>query len=648
MNGLRPLIRKELTEHRTRFLLVALVFHAFAMLQGFAEARSGLSGAVAFRAPLVIGAPLCAFMAVQVIVSQEFSRRTQLFLEALPVTRAEIALSKFIVSAVFAYGTIVLGFLLTMTLSGRPAPTLIHVAGPTLFRVLAWVVTSHGFFFLLSTLGRYRFLVFGLGYLALVSLFELTDLEPLATPPFSVLDGRFGTETSVAWGDILETCGIGWAFGGLAFLVLLVREGAIATRLSEPMSDREKLAATAVSVVALVGLVSVIKHTKTIPFDLPNAVIEQSPGITIKLLPSDDRAADERLLADIRLRLEAARRYLEIDALPPVFLVRSPDLDPGTAQTGKLADASGVVLRFREASTPVGQARLQAAIIRQALLVLTNERACLEANRWILDGFGLFAMAQLASDTHSDEALSQVLRLRALYATKVGFERADLDRWLSLRERLGEEVADGLAADLLSNLHARYGKEKLGTWLRAHLGTPYPRDIRALWLTPHFSDAFARSIGVSFDEAFENWRHGLTPKVGSDEEARLASIPKIDGTVSMRPIGKETRRIEIQLSEPTRRGASSPVEFRYARIEPINAELDPASLRTEYLEPMRPANTPETTAPETTAPETTAPVATAQVFETFVRGARIAWTFSMPVDALACDVISGWKRETIP
>ncbi|MGZ3458778.1 MAG: hypothetical protein ACXU86_09750, partial [Archangium sp.] len=86
------LLRKEWREHRGSWLLLHVLFVLLLVLLLLAEAQYAEKGSLfeLLRVPSVLLATAGALFVAHRLVVREYGQRTQLFLEALPLSRARI------------------------------------------------------------------------------------------------------------------------------------------------------------------------------------------------------------------------------------------------------------------------------------------------------------------------------------------------------------------------------------------------------------------------------------------------------------------------------------------------------------------------------------------------------------------------------
>jgi hypothetical protein len=143
-------------------------------------------------------------------------------------------------------------------------------------------------------------------------------------------------------------------------------------------------------------------------------------------------------------------------------------------------------------------------LVPELLTEASNGRTKLESKRWVLDGFGLFWVSR----AHPEAALARdhALALRSLYGVEHGFDPDDLRRWLSFRDRVGEDIAAGVAWSGLKTLARREGPDHARAFLKAVLGTRESKDFRVLLKRTSWQKSLREQAGESPEGFFRQWQ----------------------------------------------------------------------------------------------------------------------------------------------
>jgi hypothetical protein len=265
-------------------------------------------------------------------------------------------------------------------------------------------------------------------------------------------------------------------------------------------------------------------------------------------------------------------------------------------------------------------------LLREVLIVSSQERALHEPRRWLLDGFPLFWILR----EHSQVALAddEEPALRALYGTQSGLSLLDLDQWLTFRERVGEDIATGVAWSGLRVLSRRYGPEVCQRVLRRVLGRQPPKDIRAALERPATSLAtvLPQEARITMTTFLGQWQDELAAARRSLEKD-VKALPRVRGEVSFVPLSPDSRKVRYRVNIEPQPTAPMRYSLLYHLLSAFDEEVEAKSIQREQN------------------------AYTNQVLEelpeTYSRGARLYWTFALEVPQLGCQVISGWKRQEI-
>ena len=165
--------------------------------------------------------------------------------------------------------------------------------------------------------------------------------------------------------------------------------------------------------------------------------------------------------------------------------------------------------------------------------------------------------------------------LRALVATElIPFDAALFFDWERTAERLGDDVADALAASGLRILEARIGRGGIVALARAVLARPGTGDLRDyLHDRRHpMPRLFEETTGLSWPEFLRLWAAELTRlRARPAAVALLASVPRGQFVVSSRPPA-----VGATLTTPLT--SDTTCTLRHVRLPPHDLPLDPSIL----------------------------------------------------------------------
>jgi len=631
---IRPLMRKEVREHAAAYAaLLLLSISAFVILGRWAGTQDSGSMLEPFGWFLFCGVPLSAALIAFGLVSKEHAEQTQLFLDALPTSRAGIAAVK------LGVGLAILLIIFTSALGLALIAARAHEVLSTRFlgilaaRTYCFIVFFYAFFFVVSFLGRYRLpAILGCSIL-MIAIDNLTKLEVFRVGPFSLVLERFAFEREVMPAEaLLWTLGLSAGLFLLAFVLALTGEGSISALLARRMSHGEKVFVAVLLVGTVMAFAIIEIKQPQEPFKLHDVVVGTGKGVTVNFAPGPggDIEAASRLAKDLHGQLVELKDYLGVQGLPTVFLTNRRDLDPDRYELGWLDQTEGEALLARihfPAEVWDGDAFI-AWIVRELLVVHSRGRVELEARRWILDGFGLYwnrrATAGLPLSTEPD------LALRALYGTEGGLSRKDLDDWLTFREQMGEGIAAGLAFSGLRVLAESRGADRAQAFLRSVLAADVPHDARAMLhrITHPLGYLFQDEAGIGYDAFIEQWSEALEAE-RRDRETELALLPRLNGTVQYETVTSATRRISYSLCVIPEVPPGGRCRFLHVDPGPFDREIEPEDVRFEEHDCRALADG-------------------AMLPGTLGRGSRLAWTFALDVASLGCEVITGWVRQEVP
>ena len=627
----RALLRKEVRQHWVAVVLLSAgtMFGYTLIILATLTRREAGSGFEVLRLFLMLMGPLAAVLLCHRLVVLEYQARTQLFLEGLPIARWRMVTVKYVAGLSVMLSLCALAFIIACGLSfRREAPSARFVAILALRSIsVSWFVYS--FCFLLGLLGRYRVPLYLAVFLAVALLFEHAQIQVAHTGPVALLDTRFAYESEVfPWNALRVTWLIGLLFMGLTAVLSLIREGSVAALLAEKMSHKEKIFIAALLFGLLEAASLLSDKTRKVPFDLHDAVTERQPGVVVKVASGvgEERLAAQRLARSVVAELSSARQYLGIEELPPVFITHRRDLDANRYERGELEGNEGVQVRANFAAPDWDLRRFQIWLLREVLDVNSHSRAELESRRWVLDGFPMF----WALRAHQQAGVlgDKTAALRALYGVDSGISVQDFNRWLSFRERVGQDITEAVAWSALRTLVRHQGEPACQRFLRSVLAAHPPKDARAsIGSEACGADRLLQiHSGIELQPFFNQWQTDLA-EARRSLASELAQLPKLKGDLSFVRLSQDSRKIGYRLVISPPPTAETPYSFLHRSLSAFDEEVQPESLQREQNRYPRQAQD--------------------ELPETFSRGGRLYWTFAMELPELGCQIISGWKRQEI-
>jgi hypothetical protein len=443
---IRPLVFKELREHRW-VLLMLWIAGGLALLGLSKVAKDEGSPLVAYRTMVWVFGVLSALILANRLVVREFSGRTQLFLETLPVSRVQIIAVKWLTGAVLLGIPMTITFAIVLHAAAEKSLLTARFIDLIAIRSASFLLFAYALAFFIGLTGRYRYVLWGALVLTAFAMDSLTQtpvaqLAPLHVGASSMVFERFElpmTDLVITW---LATAFLVAA----TFSLSLAAEGSLVVALSQRMSPREKVAVT-VSVLAILSLVGQMEARKPKPaFKLHDAVIGGSATAPVAIGETDEVSDDAaKTLADrLSADLQGLRTYLSLTVIPSVTVLPEESIDADIFMRATLPNSDGVVLRAALGAERFNEDAFRTYSLEEVLDWFSHSRARQEDRLWLLDGFTQWW------STRGDSARQQQLRLRAAAAWQVlhgegATIQDELHHWLVAREQLGECLSDGLA-----------------------------------------------------------------------------------------------------------------------------------------------------------------------------------------------------------
>ncbi len=623
------LIIKELRQHWLVMLLLGFLlgvgFLLLLLVVLLTEEGSLLEALRLFLQTFVV---LALLVLCHRLVVQEYQGKTQLFLEALPLARWRMVATKFLLGLVLIAAIVSVAFGLLLLAGQRGEVLTGRFVQIVAARVYAYLLCVYAFFFVMGLLGRYRVALYVVGILSVAFLETTLKVELARFGPFALLNEQFAYERNVfPVTALFVTLGLAAMLIATAFGLSLVREGSVATMLAERMSHREKVF---VSLLVLGFLVACSVHdekTEKDPFEMPGSVAKEQSGITVKVtsVGKSGANADQRLAEVVWTELDALRQYLQLSELPPVFIVLRGDLDGDRYERGELDGAEGVLVRANFTSTDWNQQDFLAWLVREVLVVASDERLLWEPRRWVLDGFALF-WANRATLQTADGA-PRTLVLRAAYGAQLGLKREDLDTWLAYRQRVGDEIASAVAWSGLVWVARTCGEAQCQQFLRAVLRTDIPSDVRGWWYDRRhpWPLLLQQTCDVAPEDFTRLWLAYVAhwQRETADE---LSGVPRLDGALHFEALSPMTYKAVYSLTaDPV------PPNGRFQVLHGVLAGLDVELPRSQVAcEDLDFTDGPHGELPGT-----------------FTWSTRLYWTYAVRSEVLGCDVVSGWRCQEV-
>ena len=446
-----PLLRKEAREHgpvlAATAVIAALALYA---INGVAENVGGRFVGLA-RFLLTIG-PLVALVLANRLLVREYTGRTQFFLETLPIGRARVFATKWLLGCGLMLSMAWLAWVVTLELARRTEVLAADETLGVLESVAAFSVAIWSFAALAGMLGRYRYLVWAAVVVAALLAIEIGGVQFFDLPIVRLL-GQ-GVQMATALPDtsafvqalvVTVLCAAG------AAALALVGSGAMASTLAQRMTARER--AFALVALIAVGTISATLEPKPVqpPFEITRGERFEGRSIRVGVLPAGALGAEAardlaRAIADDS---DALIEALALTVHPPVFVLAQQGMDRHVMQRAALSAADGIVLKVAP-NAPTENVRM---LVAHSLVAdATFGRGMKDDRHVLLDGLATYWA------TRDDEAVRERWWLRAA-ALPEPLGVRDLTAWAQTSERFGECESLALSFSVFDTLAQRLGRD---------------------------------------------------------------------------------------------------------------------------------------------------------------------------------------------
>ncbi len=549
------LVRKELREHgwvvAGMVLLDALVLAGLLVDSGDEGGRFVALNHFA----IATGAVHAVILAGRLFV-REYAGRTQLFLEVLPISRARVLATKWLLGAggVLAINAAAWGA--TLLWQRRTAVITLADARVALAGTSGFVLAWWAFAAMVALLGRYRWLAWGVAGVFVWALSEFAKVNVVQEPLFRLV----GPAAAMARGPLPVT---GLMHAGLVVLacvamsmvLALVGSGAIAAMLARRMTARERAFVAGLVLVGAFVLSVAERKPEKPPFELASAAQAISTHATVGVGTSEDfdEAHARALGAQVAGDVDSLIDTLHLELAPTIFILPQHGLDRDAVERAKLGDSSGVVLRMAPDSPPT---RVRAMVVHALLAEVTRGRALNEDRHVLLDGLSAWWVTRHDSEARAREWL----RLAAGPAITA----EQLLRWESTMEQLGSCQSNALAFASVDAVVQQLG-EGAAFVLLQRVFSRAPRDARALFETRPSTVLDGAGVGwTHLASLVEAARLDARERLGS----QLAARPAITAAVNTAQTEERGRTLEARLDGATTWSAIA------ATLKPWTRELE--------------------------------------------------------------------------
>jgi hypothetical protein len=577
------LVRKELREHAWIFAACAafLAFSLYALAVNPQFNGKEGSALLGLRTFLLSIYPFLIVVITSRLVAREYTSRTQLFLETLPVSRTTILTAKLLLGLVLSLAATALAFYLFDRLEDRHEILDQRALGVLALRTFAYAVCVYGFFFAGGLLGRYRFAIFliivvGLALVADSSTFKVDEFGPIRLIGLDFPYERVHLPPHA----LPVTLGLTLGLIASGYALALLREGTISALLAQRMSQREKVAIACI-IMGMVFLKTFYEEARgPRPYDLSAASQAGSSHIAVKVALGHDVTPGRarQLGGRVVSGMDALSSELGLDRLPDVFILPARDLEPDDYERGTLKNASGIVVRANITDSLFDDDKFVSWISREVVDTATRGRATEERRRWLLDGFSTdWAIrqgteadyARRCGSCHPADARGKYLgekwpmlittlqqsrsipehesvvngvkwqAYRAAYAFPKGVTAQMLHDWLTTREQYGDCLTSALAWTGIQALRAKLDPPALQRFLHEALARTPASGLRSLSVRESPDSELLRTTGISLDDILALWNSHLAQNAQGYADS-VQKIPRLTASVDLVPVSSST------------------------------------------------------------------------------------------------------------
>ncbi|MCC6877477.1 MAG: ABC transporter permease [Sandaracinaceae bacterium] len=410
------------------------------------------------------------------LVVREYQDRTQRFLEALPLRRAEMVLTKLVLGFVVLAGLSLGSLALSVAVAALREPLTATWIAIVMGRTLLFVAALWSSLFTMGLLGRWRIpLYIGAGITLLVlTQAGLVDLERFG--PIALVAQTFVLERlDFPVADALVTLLFSAIVLAIGLSLALVREGSLAEANAKRMSRREMGAVLVALALGLVGSSVADQVKDKEPFAFTQREVERRAPVDVLYLEDRHRGAAARLADVASADLTALADYLGWSRLPKAHVALRPTLDAREIQIVRLGeDQDGILLYANFVAEGFDLDALRSRIVERVILAATDRRAKLEPHVWV-------ARALAVRWPRRDVGLSPSTLRRALFVSRDRAPSwASLERERPMAERFGRDAFAAWAASAGEALIERAGPARSQRFFRSVLSDDPPWGITAV------------------------------------------------------------------------------------------------------------------------------------------------------------------------
>lgn len=486
---MRHLVLKELKEHG--WVLLALLA-LFSIGLGVQLSRADDEGGrfVALRSFVLIWGTLAALVAGNRLIVREYTGKTQLFLEALPIGRARVVWTKWLVGLWWVSGVTTAAWGATWWWMSRTTSLDAAAALFALVPSLLWMTLLWSLCFAAGLLGRYRLLFWIVLGLLAFGLDQVGQVQLSELPPIGLVSERLAVAGAWPRPEDVAAALVGLVVAAAAGVVLAIAgEGAIVTTLSGRMTSRERLAAVSTMLVGFLLFTALAKERARPAFALESVTPKDSEAGPIGVLPGEGVSPEQaQALADqLAVDVVSFTRAMGWPPLAGVYVVAQRGLDPDLVIRAPLGERDGIVLQANLADARFDVVNLRYRVLHAVVGDHTKNRALEEDRHWLLDGLAAYWVVR-------DDAEARALQRARAAAAPFGLSPEMVERWDETFERAGDCFGMALSFTLVDALVEELGEAKVVEVFRQVFAKPRG-DVRDVLFEPKLPAVLAR-LGV--------------------------------------------------------------------------------------------------------------------------------------------------------
>lgn len=465
---MRRIAFKELREHGWVFAVLFVLFGlGLAVSLNRGDEEGGRFSAL--KDFLLTYGLVAALVAGNRLVVREYTGKTQLFLETLPISRARVALSKWL----FGWGWVCVAgasaWAATWWWQTKTTPVPFDQALRALVPALLWLTAFWALCFVAGLLGRYRLLFWVVFGLYLYALDEVGQVEVMQTPPFHLVSEALAVANE--WPSLLDVVvallitGVGLAAG---LVLTTAGEGSIAATLSGRMTSRERIVSVSTLLVGFLLFSALTRDRDRPAFALESVTPKDSPVGPIGVLPGEGVTEEQAqaLVEAIAVDVVTFVQAMGLPRLAGVYVVAQRGLDHDVVLRVPLGEKDGVVFRANIGDPRFDSLALRYRILHSVVGDHTNDRALEQDRHWLLDGFASYWNVR-------GNAEGRALLRRRAAASPVGLSLRTVARWDETFEKAGDCFGMGISFTLVDALVDEVGEEAVIDIARRAFAEPH-------------------------------------------------------------------------------------------------------------------------------------------------------------------------------